>query len=384
MEQLIYRDRRGTNSLKWDYPARQFSRPDLLPLWVADMDFAAPECVREVLRRQAEFGVFGYPTSAEAYFEAFLAWEQDRHGFAVRREWLRYSPGVVAGFYWFVHLLTQPGDAVLIQPPVYYPFKNAVKDTGRRLVTNELVNAGGVYTIDFDDFERKITDEQVRAFILCSPHNPVGRVWTQAELEQMLSICRDHGVFVIADEIHQDFVFPGHTHIPAASIGGYDDILVTLTAPSKTFNLAGLKTSVAMIPNPDIRKKFDDFAGRIRMTDGPLSGMAAAAAAYTGGRDWLEAVLDTVWSNYRCLQETLAQRRPEVIVSPLEGTYLAWLDLSARVRPEKLTDLVEGRCGLAVDYGRWFGGDSAVHIRINLATRRENVQKAADRLAEAL
>ena len=384
METLIYRDRRGSNCLKWDYPAGQFSRTELTPLWVADMDFAAPECVRKVLSEQAEFGVFGYPASSEGYYQAFLDWQRKWHGVELQRDWLRYTPGVVAGFYWFVQILSEPGEGVLIQPPVYYPFRNAVKDTGRCLVTNELVCDHGVYTIDFADFERKIVDEQVKVFLLCSPHNPAGRVWKREELEQMLSICRAHGVRVIADEIHQDFVYPGHVHTPVAAIPGYEDMVVSLTAPSKTFNLAGLKMSVAVIPDPELRSRFDAFAGRLRITDGNLPGIAAATAAYQGGRDWLDAILETVQANYRCLREILLPARPEVVLSPLEGTYLAWLDLRAYVAPEELTELMEGRCGLAVDYGRWFGGDSACHIRLNLATKQEIIADAARRLAEAL
>ncbi len=384
METLIYRDRKGSNCLKWDYPAGQFSRQELTPLWVADMDFAAPACVRQALAEQAEFGVFGYPASSEGYYQAFLDWQRKWHGVELQRDRLRYTPGVVAGFYWFVQLLSQPGEAVLIQPPVYYPFRNAVKDTGRRLVTNELVNSHGVYTIDFDDFERKIVDEQVKVFLLCSPHNPAGRVWKRAELERMLSICRAHGVRVIADEIHQDFVYPGHVHTPAAAIPGYEDMVVSLTAPSKTFNLAGLKMSVATIPDPELRGRFDEFVGRLRLTDGSLPGIAAATAAYNGGRDWLDAILETVQANYRCLQEILLPARPKVVLSPLEGTYLAWLDLGAYVAPEGLTELVEGRCGLAADYGRWFGGSAACHIRLNLATKQEIIADAARRLADAL
>ena len=178
MEELLYRDRRGTNCCKWDYPQGQFTKPDLLALWVADMDFAAPECVRRALSRQVEFGVFGYPASSEAYYEAFQNWEEAHFGFRPQREWLRYTPGVVAGFYWMIQILTEPGDAVLIQPPVYYPFKNAVLDTGRTLVCNSLVCTQGVYSVDLADFEAQIVRNRVKAFLLCSPHNPVGRVWT--------------------------------------------------------------------------------------------------------------------------------------------------------------------------------------------------------------
>lgn len=384
MEELLYRDRRGTNCCKWDYPQGQFTKPDLLALWVADMDFAAPECVRRALSRQVEFGVFGYPASSEAYYEAFQNWEEAHFSFRPQRAWLRYTPGVVAGFYWMIQILTEPGDAVLIQPPVYYPFKNAVLDTGRTLVCNSLVCTQGVYSVDLADFEAQIVRNRVKAFLLCSPHNPVGRVWTREELCAMLTICRRHGVYVIADEIHQDFVHPGHTQIPAASLEEFRDILVSLTAPSKTFNLAGLKVSTAILPDPELQKRFDAFVAPLRVTDGTELGLCAGAAAYTGGQAWLDAVLETVRGNDRLLREILA-RRPEITVSPLEGTYLAWVDLGPSVASrEALTDLVETRCGLAVDYGHWFGEGCASKIRLNLATRPENIRLAAERLSAAL
>ena len=205
-EQLIFRDRRGTNAMKWNYLDRiGFKGENLLGMWVADMDFASPECVRRALREAADFGVFGYDAAPKEYHEAFIAWEKERHGLEIDREWIRFSPGVVTGFYWLVKMLTEPGDSVLIQTPVYYPFMSAIEDQGRKLVRSELVNTNGIYTVDFEDFERKITEEAVRVFILCSPHNPIGRIWTRSELAKMLEICRRHSVKVISDEIHHDF-----------------------------------------------------------------------------------------------------------------------------------------------------------------------------------
>lgn len=384
MEELIYRDRRGTNSNKWNHLTGRFTREGLLGLWVADMDFAAPACVREALRRKVDFGVFGYDTAPYSYYEAFIRWEKTYHGYAVQRDWLRYSPGVVAAFNWFVQLFTQPGDGVLVQTPVYYPFLSAATDNGCRLICSELVNTDGVYTIDFADFERKLAEERVKVFLLCSPHNPVGRVWRREELERMLSLCRQYGVRVIADEIHHDFTYGEPSHIPTATVGDHDDMLVTLTAPSKTFNLAGLKTSVIIIPDPELRKSWDAYTGKLHTDSGNSFGVTAAEAAYTGGRPWLDQVLRTVRGNYEILRTELLPRKPDLRLSPLEGTYLAWLDLGAYVRPDQMVDVVEGKCGLAVDYGSWFGGNAATHIRVNLATRPENIRQAADALAEHL
>ena len=377
-EALIYRERRGTNSSKWNQLHRKFSRDDLMGLWVADMDFAVAACVREALQKYVDFGVFGYDLTPESYYDAFIQWEQTYHGYTVQREWLRYSPGVVAAFNWFVQLLTKPGDGVLIQTPVYYPFMSAALDNGCRLVKSELVNDQGIYTIDFEDFERKLKEERVKVFLLCSPHNPVGRVWKREELQRMLSLCRTYGVYVVADEIHHDFVYEGHHHIPTATIGDYDDMLVTITAPSKTFNLAGLKNSVVIIPDEKMRKSYDDYAGRLHIASGNSFGVIAAEAAYRGGRPWLESLLKTLKGNYDLLAQRLPEENPGVVVSPLEGTYLAWVDLSRYVKPEDMTAFVEGACGLAVDYGSWFGGNAPCHIRLNLATCPENIRHVAD------
>ena len=384
MEELIYRDRRGTNASKWNRLSPRFTREDLLGLWVADMDFAAPACVREALHKQVDFGVFGYDVTPDAYYEAFLHWEKTYHGYEPQRAWLRYSPGVVAGFNWLIQLLTKPGDGVLVQTPVYYPFLSAATDNGCRLVENELVNTAGVYTVDLADFERKLTEEHVKVFLLCSPHNPVGRVWRREELAAMLELCRVHGVYVISDEIHHDFTHGGHKHIPAATVGEYDDMLVTLTAPSKTFNLAGLKNSVVIIPDEKLRKAWDSYTGKLHTATGGSFGVIAAQAAWEGGRPWLEQVLQTVEGNYELLRTELVPRKPELIRSPLEGTYLAWLDLGAYVKPQEMAAAVEGRCGLAVDYGAWFGGHAPCHIRINLATRPENIRQAIQSLADHL
>jgi len=380
-EQLIYRDRRNTNGLKWSGLKRAgYSRDDLLGLWVADMDFAAPECVRAALRQMADFGVFGYDFVPDAYYDAFLRWERERHGYEVKKEWVRFSPGVVAAFNWLIRILTGPGDAVLIQTPVYPPFSGAASAQERRLVCNELVNTDGVYTVDFEDFERKLAQEKVKVFLLCSPHNPVGRVWRREELEKMLSLCRRYGVKVIADEIHHDFEHPGHTHIPTLSVGDYDDMVVMLTAPSKTFNLAGLQNSLVIIPDRQLRRQYDAFTHTLHVNEGNSAGFQAAAAAYAGGGEWLSAVLRTVEENEALLRSALSARLPQAVMSPLEGTYLAWLDLSAYVEPAELPHVMEDMCALALNYGEKFGRQAAGHVRLNLATSRENVAEAARRL----
>ena len=384
-EQLIFRDRRGTNAMKWNYLDQiGFKGENLLGMWVADMDFASPECVRRALREAADFGVFGYDAAPKEYHEAFIAWEKERHGLEIDREWIRFSPGVVTGFYWLVKMLTEPGDSVLIQTPVYYPFMSAIEDQGRKLVRSELVNTNGIYTVDYEDFERKITEEAVRVFILCSPHNPIGRIWTRSELAKMLEICRRHSVKVISDEIHHDFELGGHKHTPTLAVGDYGDMVAMLTAPSKTFNLAGLQNSFVILPDKDIRDRYDAALRDVHIMGGNSLGNVAAAAAYTGGADWLESVLRTVEDNDALFRARLAEGLPKAVISPLEGTYLLWVDLGAYVAAEDIKTVMEERCGLALDYGTQFGGNAPCHIRVNLATDGAVVEEAAARLIRNL
>lgn len=374
-------DRRGTNCAKWDGTLLRFGETDLLPLWVADMDFKAPDCVQEALQNMIDHGVYGYYLAPQSYYESFISWEKRRHDYEVKKEWLRYTPGVVSGLYWFVNILTQPNDACIMLLPCYYPFMDAIRDTGRKLICCDLVNIGGRYTIDLAKFEDAICRNNVKLFLLCSPHNPVSRVWTHKELKGLLDICEKHGVFVISDEIHQDLIMSGHKHIPAATVGEYDERLVTLTAASKTFNLAGCQNSFAVIPNEAIRKRFDQYVKSIRVIRGAMFGYVAVEASYNHGEPWLAEVLEIIEGNFRYFRDTLLAELPKIVVTPLEGTYLAWIDLGAYVPSEELQKVVQNKCKLAVDYGEWFlEAGSDTHIRVNLATSRKNVETAVQNL----
>ena len=382
MEELKYVDRRNTDCGKWDGLKSMFGESDLLAMWVADMDFQVPECVKEALHRYVEQGVFGYYAVPDSYYDAFIDWEETHYGLKMKREWLRFSPGVVSAFHWIVKFMTEPKDAVIVMTPVYYPFMDAIKDNGRRLVTCDLVNQGGRYTIDYEQFEQKIVENQVKLFILCSPHNPVGRVWEEKELRRVMEICRRHQVFVISDEIHQDLTY-GHKNIPTCAVGDYQDMMIAITAPSKTFNLAGAQNSIVIIEDKKLRNKWDRFVNGIKVKGGNAFGYIAAVAAWRGGEEWYEAVKVQIMKNYHYLKDILQKELPQAIVSPLEGTYLAWVDLSACEEPEKIKDLVIQECRLGVDFGDWFGGDRfRGFIRINLATSCENVISAANSLAE--
>lgn len=383
MEEIKYVDRVGTDCSKWDSMDARFGDNDLMALWVADMDFMAAECVRKAAREYADFGIYGYYKVPDAYYQNFIDWEEKYHHCHIEKQWLRFSPGVVSPINWYVNMKTKPGDGIIVLTPVYYPFLDAIRDNGRQLISCDLVRKDKVYHIDYADFEKKIVDNKVKLFILSSPHNPVGRVWKKEELEQLLAICRKHQVFVVADEIHHDLIMPGYEHTEILNIPGYTDMLVVLTAGSKTFNLAGCKNSFVILPDEKLRQEYDDFLAALRIRGGNAFGYVAVAAAFGGGRPWLEGVIDIIHKNAQYVEETLAEKLPEAVVSPLEGTYLQWVDLGAYVKPNETQELIQNKCRLAVDYGEWFGGERFVSfIRLNLATSPENIKEAVSRIVK--
>lgn len=385
MSQVIYKDRLGTDCNKWDGCEEKFGDEHLLPLWVADMDFEAPSCVKQALKEYVDFGVFGYYQIPNRYYEAFINWEKTYHDYDVKKEWIRFAPGVVPAFNWLIHILTNEQDGVLITPPVYYPFKDAVVNNNRTLVESPLMRLEDHYELDYEDFERKIKEQNVKLFIFCTPHNPVGRVWKKEEIVKVLDICKKYGVYVIADEIHQDIIMDGYQKVTAAATGNYDEIMVTLTAATKTFNLAGCQNSIVVIPNESLRKRYDDYLTRLRITGGNAFGYIAVQSAYEGGRAWLDEVLNIIEENYQLMKSILEEKLPKVWIPKLEGTYLMWIDLGAYVSADEIESVIQKDCGLAVDYGSWFGGEAyGTFIRVNLATREENIRLAAEKIVEAL
>lgn len=385
MSQVIYKDRFGTDCNKWDGCEEKFGDEHLLPLWVADMDFEAPSCVKQALKKYVDFGVFGYYQIPNRYYEAFINWEKTYHDYDVKKEWIRFAPGVVPAFNWLIHILTNERDGVLITPPVYYPFKDAVVNNNRTLVESPLMRLEDHYELDYEDFERKIKEQNVKLFIFCTPHNPVGRVWKRDEIVKALDICKKYGVYVIADEIHQDIIMDGYQKVTAAATGNYDEIMVTLTAATKTFNLAGCQNSIVVIPNESLRKRYDDYLTRLRITGGNAFGYIAVQSAYEGGRKWLDEVLNIIEENYHLMKSILEEKLPKVWIPKLEGTYLMWIDLGAYVSADEIESVIQKDCGLAVDYGSWFGGEAyGTFIRVNLATREENIRLAAEKIVEAL
>ena len=375
-------ERKGTVSVKWDLLEEYFGDPDLIPMWVADMEFKTCDSITNALTVLINHGAYGYSYIPQTYYDALFNWMESRHNYRPEKEWVRIATGVVSAIYWFVNCYTKPDDAIIIMTPVYYPFHHAVKDCKRKLVTCDLINDNGYFTINYAGFEKAIIDNCVKMFILCSPHNPVGRVWTEDELERMLRICAEHGVLVIADEIHQDFVFGPNKHIPAAIVSGgkYSYNLVQVHAASKTFNLASLAHSNIIISDSNLRARYDEYVKMNNLTDFNIIGLTATEAGYAGGSDWLEGLMSVIRHNYAYIKNELNANIPEIILSPLEGSYLALLDMRKAIPPEELKAFIQDKCRLAVDYGEWFGANFKGFIRLNLATDPKYVRQALENI----
>lgn len=378
-------DRKNSVSLKWDALDVRFGDPDLISMWVADMDFKTDEHIIEAIVKRAEHGVFGYSYVPESYYNAVINWEKTHFNYDIKKEWIRVTPGIVAALYWFVNMFTKEQDSIIIMTPVYYPFHNCVKDNNRKLVTCDLNYDKGVFTIDFDRFEQAIVDNDVKMYILCSPHNPAGRVWKEEELDRMLAICQKHNVLVISDEIHQDLTATGKKQIPSATVsnGQYASNVITCTSASKTFNLATCLTSSIIIQNDDLRATYDAFKKRYIQLEDNVFGLVASEAAYSYGDEWRSSLLKVVEQNYHTLLEGLKEF-PDLYISPMEGTYLALLNLNAYIDKHETKAFIQDRCRIAVDFGEWFGANFKGFVRINLATQPEIVQKAVTNIATEL
>lgn len=378
-------NRRNTGCCKWDDLQQIFGRTDILPLWVADMDFTAPPGVTEALRARLEHPVYGYHTREKSLFESVAEWEKKRHGWHIELEWLMNAPGVVPSISAAILAFTEPGDEIIIQPPVYPPFSACVKSNNRKLVENPLLEVNGRYTPDFDDLEQKITSK-TKMLILCSPHNPVGRVWTKDELFKLNEICLRHGILVISDEIHCDLVFPGHRHIPTAALG--DAIArntIAMISPSKTFNIAGTYTSFVVIPDAEKRRKFTQIIDALKIGAGNLFGIIAAEAAYRTGEAWLEELLPYLEGNAEYLVEYVRTNIPEVKVVKPEGTYLGWLDFRAVSNdPAYLQELLLNRAKVGLNDGAAYGQGGACFARINFACSRSLLQEGLVRIEQAI
>jgi cystathionine beta-lyase len=378
-------ERSGTDSVKYDLAGSIFGSNDLLPMWVADMDFEVPGFIREAIIRRAEHPVYGYTFRPGKFFESAAAWLYRRHQWNVSPEAISFSPGIVPALNMIVMAFTRPGDKVVVQPPVYFPFFSAVINHGRELVYNPLENQDGKYVIDFDHLEEQFRNG-ARMFFLCHPHNPVSRVWRREELVRLAELCTRYRVLVISDEIHSDILLFGNMHVPLASLGPeIADLVFTCIAPSKTFNLAGLYTSAVIILNPELKKGYERILDAVHVGGGSLFGQVAFEEAYSRGDEWLEQLLDYLEKNATRLETFIHEQIPGLIVSPLEATYLAWLDFSfLGLDDERLRRFITKDAGLALNDGPMFGPGGAQHQRLNFATTGLLLDKALARLAVAI
>ena len=378
-------DRRNTSCLKYDFAAERGYPADILPFWVADMDFRTPTPVIDALKARATHGIFGYTQVKDDYFTVLQNWFRTRHDWIVERSDLIITPGVVFAIANAIRAFTKKGESILIQQPVYYPFANMIHQNERVLVDSPLRLIEGHYEIDFEDFEQKVIEHSVKLFILCSPHNPVGRVWTRAELEQLAAICLRHNVIVVADEIHEEFVRPGFRHIPFASLSEEAAaITVTCTSPSKTFNLAGLQISNIFIRNAQLRRRFKEELGRTGYDEPNTLGLTGAKAAYEHGAEWLTQLLAYIEENYARTKSFLAAHLPKVKIIEPEGTYLLWLDFSAYgLTDEALNEKIIRDAHLWLDDGPIFGAGGSGFQRINIACPWATLETGLQNLAEA-
>ncbi|MDR1569623.1 MAG: pyridoxal phosphate-dependent aminotransferase [Oscillospiraceae bacterium] len=378
-------NRRGTNSLKHDGMAERGMPEDILPLWVADMDFRSPPKVVEAAERAAAHGVYGYTVTPESLDEAFVRWHRERLGWDIKNEWIIHAPGVMYEVAAAICALTSKGDAVLVQLPVYHCFISAIRLNERRVVSSDLILEDGRYIIDFDDFESKIVSNNVKLFILCNPHNPVARVFTVDELTRMGEICLRHGVTVLSDEIHQDFVYAPYKQIPYASIDPeLADSSIICNAPSKTFNLASINVAAMVIPNAELRAKLTRvISANFGCELSPIA-VAAVQAAYEHGAQWLDELKAYLLENYAAVKDGFAARSRGIRVQELQATYLAWLDFrSLNISQEELQDRIWNRAKVWLNDGLAFGEPGRGFMRINIASPRSVIKEAVSRISDA-
>lgn len=380
-------DRSNNHAAKWEEMGNKFISNDLWPMWIADMDLkTAPEII-EAMREKLEQGIFGYVYRPASYYESAANWIERRFGYKINPKTLINSPGVVPTLSILVRLMTKEDEKVLIQSPVYYPFTSVVKDNNRELVVNNLVkDENGYYTIDFEDLEKKLSDEKVTLFIMCSPHNPVGRVWKKEELQKMSELCLKYNVRVIADEIWRDIIMPGYKHIPVASLSKeIENNTITCFSPTKTFNIAGLQASFATFPREEEWKMLDDELGRLDVKRNSPFSLVAFETAYNKGEEWLEELLIHLDGNMDYVINFVKERIPEVKVRKPEGTYLMWLDFSALgMTKEELSKFMQEKAKIALDDGFWFGGNGAGYERMNIACPRYMVEEGMTRIEKAI
>ena len=379
-------NRIDTSSLKWSLRKQITGVEDVLPLWIADMDFSSPPEVAKAIIDRAAHTLYGYTAATDGYYDSLINWMEKRHGWkGIQRDWIGFSPGVVSGFSFAIEAYSQAGDNVIIQPPVYYPFRMSILSNGRQLVENPLKIVDGNYVMDYEDLEKKI-DGRTKMIILCSPHNPVGRVWKREELEQLADVCERKDIVIVSDEIHMDLILGKMKHTCIATIS--DDAMqrtITLLSPSKTFNLAGLSNSSAIIPNQKLRNAFLNVAQNHGIHFANIFGMVAQEAAYTYGEPWLDELLTYLRGNLNYMEKFIKEKIPELRIYPLEGTFLAWVDCTKLgMDDEELKDFMLRKAKLWLDEGTMFGTGGSMYMRFNIGCPRSILRKALESLEKAV
>ena len=378
-------ERRQTDCLKWDAAEKRVGAKDVLPLWVADMDFQVAAPINAALQQRVAHGIFGYPIISDACYDAVIGWMQRRHQWPVAKEWITFVPGVVPALHWAVMAYTQPGDKVIVQPPVYYPFFKAARANGCEVVENPLIYENGRYVMNFAELEQ-LFDARTKLFLLCSPHNPVGRVWTRAELTRLGELCRKHNVLICSDEIHADLVFPGATHIPLAAVS--DDIAqitITCNAPNKTFNIAGLSAGFVIIPNPQRFAEFGNVQQKIGEVSVNLLGLLAMEVAYTEGEEWFRQLMAYLQGNLAFLTDFIGRHLPQIKVIRPESNFLVWLDCrELELNDAELKDFLLQQAHVWLSAGTDFGSKEPGFQRLNFACPRATLAEALNRIAQAV
>ncbi|PAB55844.1 MalY/PatB family protein [Anaeromicrobium sediminis] len=381
-------DRRHTHSVKWNpsFIKAMFGDKELLPLWVADMDFKCPQPIIDAAIETAKSGIYGYSERTEPYYNAVINWYKKRQNWTIEKDSILFSPGVVPALYYAIQTFCRPGDKVVIQNPVYYPFLSAIVDNGCHPVYNQLQLKEGKYVMDFEDLENKVKDPKVKLLLLCSPHNPVGRVWTEEELKKLGNICIENNVLIVSDEIHSDLIYKGYKHVPFASISdSFAQNSIMCTAPSKTFNIAGLQVSNIIVPNKIIRQELASTLEKTTNKFPNIFGLVACTAAYEKGEEWLEQLLDYLEDNLNFIDKFLKEKMPEVKLIRPEATYLAWLDFNAVESDEKkLENIIQKKAKVALDEGYIFGKGGEGFERINFACPRSILKEALERIERAI
>lgn len=379
-------NRRHTNSLKWDLIEEKGYEQDILPMWVADMDFKTLPDISHALEQKVKEGIFGYTKVSDEYYNSIIYWMKNRHNWEIKKDWIVITPGIVTALKMAVNIYTQPNDCIIIQKPVYYPFDFSIELNHRVVIENPMRLKDNQYELDLEDFEKKIIDNNVKMYILCNPHNPIGKVWTKEELKAVGDICKKHNVLVISDEIHHDFVYNSHQHIPFYSVDeSYKEFSIVCTAPSKTFNLAGLQVSNIIIANESLRKKFIEYKEKQGIVAPNIFAIEATIVAYTKGEQWVNELVNYLYSNIQFMKNFIKTRIPQLKIIEPQGLYLVWVDFTAlNMSSKELEEFMIKKAKLWLDEGYIFGTGGECFERFNIACPRETLKNALLRLEKAI